>query len=319
MRPCTSPARLLCVRREALRRRLSRAAGFFCDARFALLLPQIAFAGHAYTATTGGAAVAVRDSPCRFVTPQSIGAAPVLNSPLTRALRSSPPRRYNVLLRAVTPTGTGCIPLQTEGAKAVAVWWSKGSCALLPQCENGRDGRRRAAERAELPRVEETSHAHSREPHPALPPSNPCAPHPPPSGNDVSLMQVVLSGGLGYIWQYSGWARRGRFLGYAEVIREVRARIMRARGAERSFFYLLTYAHAPALSKAEGAAQLAAVISPVTARADERGEPCYLEVSNAADVPFFESLGFAKLQGEGFKLFGVPQVAILVREPRKSA
>ena len=37
-------------------------------------------------------------------------------------------RRYKVLLRAVTPTGTGCIPLQTEGSKAVAVWWSKGAC-----------------------------------------------------------------------------------------------------------------------------------------------------------------------------------------------
>lgn len=135
----------------------------------------------------------------------------------------------------------------------------------------------------------------------------------------MSLSQVMLSGGLGYIWQYSGWDRRGRFLGYAEVIREVRARIMRARGAERNYFYLLTYAHTPSLSKAEGAAQLAAVITPVTERADALGEACYLEISNSTDVPFFEGLGFSKLEGEGFKLFGVPQVAILVREPRKTA
>jgi hypothetical protein len=66
------------------------------------------------------------------------------------------------------------------------------------------------------------------------------------------------------MWQYSGWTRRGRFLGYSEVIREVRRRIMRSHGND--YFYLLTYAHHPALSDADAAAQLAAVVKPVTDR-----------------------------------------------------
>jgi hypothetical protein len=33
---------------------------------------------------------------------------------------------YGVVLRAAIPTSQGCIPLQTAGSKAVAVWFSKG-------------------------------------------------------------------------------------------------------------------------------------------------------------------------------------------------
>ena len=80
----------------------------------------------------------------------------------------------------------------------------------------------------------------------------------------MSLQQVALNGGLAYMWRYSGWTRRGRFLGYSEVIREVRRRIMRSHGDD--YFYLLTYAHHPALSDADAAAQLAAVVKPVTDR-----------------------------------------------------
>ena len=131
----------------------------------------------------------------------------------------------------------------------------------------------------------------------------------------MSLLQLALAGGLGYLRRYSGWTRRGRFLGYAEVIREVRARIMRTRGADGAYFYLLTYAARPELGAAEGAAQLGAVIKPVTDRADARAEPCYVEVSDPADVPFFETHGFAALPGEGLSLFSVPKVTIMVREP----
>ena len=132
----------------------------------------------------------------------------------------------------------------------------------------------------------------------------------------MSLLQLALSGGFGYIWRYSGWDRRGRFLGYAEVIREVRKRIMGTRGHSGAYFYLLTYAALPELGAAEGAAQLGAVVKPVTDRADARAEPCYVEVSDPKDVPFFETHGFAALEGEGLSLFSVPKVTIMVRAPR---
>ena len=202
------------------------------------------------------------------------------------------------------------------------------------------------------------------------------------AGNDVSLLQVALNGGLSYMWRYSGWTRRGRFLGYSEVIREVRRRIMRSHGDD--YFYLLTYAHHPALSDADAAAQLAAVVKPVTDRvrwnggrgarcarwprrgfptaslprrppprltsqADALAQPCYLELTNLVHVAMFEvrylapfaprarwrrrggrrprhpanprasspaqALGFARLEGEGFSLFDVPRVVIMVRSP----
>jgi hypothetical protein len=100
--------------------------------------------------------------------------------------------------------------------------------------------------------------------HVSFSPSLPLALFRDSSGNDVSLLQAALNGGLAYMWRYSGWTRRGRFLGYSEVIREVRRRIMRSHGDD--YFYLLTYAHHPALSDADAAAQLAAVVKPVTDR-----------------------------------------------------
>lgn len=115
---------------------------------------------------------------------------------------------YGALLRAVTPSSTGCIPLQTAGGQAVAVWFSKS--------------------------------------------------------HDLSPLQVMLAGGWQYVWRYSGWARRGRFPGYAQVISSVRSRLMSAHAG--AFFYLLTFARRPELPEAEGRAQLAAVMQPVFER-----------------------------------------------------
>ena len=107
--------------------------------------------------------------------------------------------------------------------------------------------------------------------HVSISPSLPLALFRDYSGNDVSLLQAALNGGLAYMWRYSGWTRRGRFLGYSEVIREVRRRIMRSHGDD--YFYLLTYAHHPALSDADAAAQLAAVVKPVTDRVRSHRKP----------------------------------------------
>lgn len=50
-------------------------------------------------------------------------------------------------------------------------------------------------------------------------------------------------------------------------------------------------------------------------QADERGQPCYVEVTNAADVPLFESFGFAARPGEITPLFGV-KFTVMTRSPR---
>lgn len=132
-------------------------------------------------------------------------------------------------------------------------------------------------------------------------------------GTELSLLQVALHGGWKYVWRYSGWDRRGRFPGYSEVISSVRGRLMA--NHENAFFYLLTYARRPELTEAEAKQQLAAVVLPVTKRADERGQPCYVEVTNAADVPVFESFGFTARPGEITPLFGV-KFTVMTRSPR---
>ena len=171
-----------------------------------------------------------------------------------------------MLLPSVTPTSTGCIPLASENGKAVAIWWSKG--ARSAHAQGGRVFLHSAGAAA---LGENSCKAIASCSHVSFSPSLPLALFRDSSGNDVSLLQAALNGGLAYMWRYSGWTRRGRFLGYSEVIREVRRRIMRSHGDD--YFYLLTYAHHPALSDADAAAQLAAVVKPVTDRVRSHRKP----------------------------------------------
>jgi hypothetical protein len=107
-----------------------------------------------------------------------------------------------------------------------------------------------------------------------------------------------------------------RFPGYSEVISSYRNRIIGTKGHDGAYFYLMSYASNPSLSASEATTQLTAVLQPVIRRADELGQPCYMEVTNPKDVPFFESLGFQK--NGGYTLFGCP-VAILIRPAKVTA
>lgn len=130
-----------------------------------------------------------------------------------------------------------------------------------------------------------------------------------PGGYELKSSSLLFHGALGFVYRFSGWDRRGRFLNYSSLIRKVKARIMA--GHEGAFFYLLTYATAPGLSAVDRRHQLHAVLLPVLQRADRLGQPAYVEVTNAADVPEFEALGFKRVE-EG-RTFELNKVQVEVR------
>jgi hypothetical protein len=156
------------------------------------------------------------------------------------------------------------------------------------------------------------------------------------AGRDISHGALAWHGAWAYPFRFSGWERRGRWFGYSDVIRAVKSRLMA--GHDGDYFYLLSYARSPALTDADGRKQLLAVIQPVLervrvppaagrftcpwgeggrgrgafgfatprarrahpAQADSLGQPCYTEVTNPADQPFFESLGASRQGGGGW-------------------
>lgn len=127
-----------------------------------------------------------------------------------------------------------------------------------------------------------------------------------PRGADVSLNALLYHGAWQYFWRYSGWDRRGRFLGYAEACRANRKRIMKAHLGR--YLYCLT----AGVRAGAPSSFLSAVIVPATQLADRLGVPCYTELTDPSQRPVFESLGF-KLQEETV-LYDIP-LALYVRQP----
>ena len=105
-----------------------------------------------------------------------------------------------------------------------------------------------------------------------------------PGGYERKSSSLLFHGALGFVYRVSGWDRRRRFLNYAT---------------------------APGLSAVDRRHQLHAVLLPVLQRADRLGQPAYVEVTNAADVPEFEALGFKRVE-EG-RTFELNKVQVEVR------
>lgn len=136
-----------------------------------------------------------------------------------------------------------------------------------------------------------------------------------PRGGDVSISAIAFHGGWAYVPRFSGWARRGRFPGYSEVIRARRQRHMK--GTNGNYYYLMTAGAAGALSASAAQEHLKAVLLPVVQRADEQKVPCYAETTGTESSPVrsaLEAVGFELV--EPFHLFGAT-VFIMKREPAK--
>lgn len=140
-----------------------------------------------------------------------------------------------------------------------------------------------------------------------------------PRGKTVCSSTLFKVGGWQFVWKYSGWDRRGRIFGYGTAIQAVRSSPGHMGGAEGAYFYLLAYGINSAAPAAERQAALDAVVLPVTAKADALKQSCYVEVTLAADIPLFESLGFTVADpeeaGPTFRLFDA-HVTCLKRAPK---
>ncbi|RYG40150.1 hypothetical protein EON68_04575 [archaeon] len=155
---------------------------------------------------------------------------------------------YRTMLKSAVPASYGSLCLQTSNNDAVAVWYPDGTCCCLPalpcscSCGGGTQPRRSVASarthccclgvRARSPRA----------------------------GIEISLPTLAANGAWQYLCRFSGWERRGRFLGYSEIIRAVKRRVLA--GFETSHFYLMTYGLRPSADRAS----LKAVILPICQR-----------------------------------------------------
>lgn len=224
---------------------------------------------------------------------------------------------YSVLLRASAPSSTGSIPLQTAGSKAVAVWWSQGTELSLLQVAlhggwkyvwrySGWDRRGRF-----------------------------------PGYSEVisSVRGRLMANHENAFFYLLTYARRPE-LTEAEAKQQLAAVVLPVTKRVRSLREkgsITVYSHAKWAAWLSIWSPLLPLPLPLpipshlpasphhcfcpcldslcTVQADERGQPCYVEVTNAADVPLFESFGFTARPGEITPLFGV-KFTVMTRSPR---
>lgn len=142
-----------------------------------------------------------------------------------------------------------------------------------------------------------------------------------PKGIELDVAGLALGGGVFALGAFGGWARYGRFWAYSQAVEPRRQRLTAQ--APGGYFYLLLNAAAQGCAEGSGAAAMPsntgareAVILPVLQRADVTGVPCFAEVTNVADLPFFTGLGFATV--DDFTLFGCV-ILIMMRPPKARA
>lgn len=135
------------------------------------------------------------------------------------------------------------------------------------------------------------------------------------AGRDVSFSALVYNGVLSYIFQYSGWDRRGRWLGSGEAIAAIRQRVMSSAGRSAgNYYHLLNIGAKKELADRES--YLAAVVKPVTERADRTGRPCVVQTCSEEQRDLFQRLGWTLAdQAALFKT----TVFTLVRQPAGAA
>lgn len=129
-----------------------------------------------------------------------------------------------------------------------------------------------------------------------------------PPGHELDEWEFLKSGGYAFLWKFSGWERRMRYLGFGEIVKTRRWRVMKP--FKQHYFYLL------ALGTTEQHLDnrySAAVVESVLKKADEAGLPCAVETSKQEAVTFYSRLGFETV--EEFSCFGIT-VYMLVRNPR---
>lgn len=147
-----------------------------------------------------------------------------------------------------------------------------------------------------------------------------------PPGVEVSEWDFIKAGGYAFVWKYAGWQRRQRYLGYGDVVKMRRMRLMRP--YDQKYYYLMAFGAKPSSSGAAPTATstttttltprltdnagAVAVVRAVLDQADAAQLPCIVETAVSAEVDLYQSLGFETV--EEFSLFGVV-VYMLMRAP----
>eukprot|EP01138_Halocafeteria_seosinensis_P008372 gb/GECG01008555.1/.p1 GENE.gb/GECG01008555.1/~~gb/GECG01008555.1/.p1 ORF type:complete len:313 (+),score=23.04 gb/GECG01008555.1/:1-939(+) len=131
-----------------------------------------------------------------------------------------------------------------------------------------------------------------------------------PPGYELDEWEFLKSGGYAFLWRFSGWERRMRYLGFGEIVKTRRWRLMKP--YQQNYYYLL------ALGTSEehlDNPNSAAVVEAVLKQADEAGVPCAVETSKQEAVSFYSRFGFETV--EEFSCFGIT-VYMLIRNPRSN-
>jgi hypothetical protein len=126
---------------------------------------------------------------------------------------------------------------------------------------------------------------------------------------------LLWHGGISATLGFTGWAKRSRSGDYALAVTARRERLM---GGE-AYWYLLLAGALPGAGREE---RLKEVLRPVLQLADKQKRSCYTEVTDRANVPVLESLGFEVATDHGYyedmTLFGL-SVWLMRRTPGASA